>query len=159
MRGRGALLSGAGVLIAALYNACPAAGFAGLPAVRARPAAARNVARSQFAARPAARVLGAVGLRAAEDEALDAQAQRARSLIEEVRLGAASRLDQKIKQVRNPAVAEASNATASSGGKEESREEKMARARALADKVRGGSGADKKSGDPPMTSTGIGGTW
>ena len=169
MRGRGALLSGAVVLLDALYNASPAAGFAGLqtPAPilgvtqNGRQAATRHVARVRFAAQPAARVLGAVGLRAAEDEVLDAQAQRARSLIEEVRLGAASRLDRRIEQIKNPAVAEASsNTTASSGGqKDESREEKMARARALADKVRGGSGADKKSGDPPMTSTGIGGTW
>ena len=159
MRGRGVLLSCTVVLLDAFYNACPAAGFAGpgLPAVRVRPAAARHVARARFAAQP----LGAVGLRAAEAEALDAQAQRARSLIEEVRLGAASRLDRRIEQVKNPAVAEASsNTIASSGGqKDESREEKIARARALADKVRGSSGADKKSGDPPMTSTGIGGTW
>ena len=163
MRRRGALVGvPLAVIVAALYHACPAAAFVGPGplSTHARPAAAgprvAQTARARVFARPAGgRVLGAVGLRAADE--VEAQADRARKLIDEVGGGAASRLDQQIAQVKNP-----SNATAISGGQGgESKEEKMARARALIDKVRGGAadGSDKTSGDPPKTSSGIGGTW
>ena len=165
MRRRGALVGVLlAVIVAALYHACPAAAFVGPGplSTHARPAAAgprvAQTARARVFARPAGgRVLGAVGLRAADE--VEAQADRARKLIDNVGGGAVSRLDQQIANLKNPA---SSNATANSGGPgKESKEEKMARARALIDKVRGGAaaGSDKTSEDPPKTSSGIGGTW
>ena len=83
--------------------------------------------------------------------------ERAKKMIEQVRGGAASRLDQKIDEIKNPEAAASVSGTNSSSDRDtESREEKMARAKAMIDKVRGDT---NKADDPPKTSTGIGGTW
>ena len=85
----------------------------------------------------------------AEAQSQDTKSQRAQEQITQVQGMAADRLDKKIEESRNP------HAAAAGSDAEESKEEKLARAKALIEKVRGGSG----DADPPQTSSGIGGTW
>jgi hypothetical protein len=96
-------------------------------------------------------------------ETQEEKMERAKALIDKVRGSSASRLDEAIMNVKNPQTA--ANATSSiegqangAGNTGESKEDKMARAQALIAKVRGG-GEKDDDGQPPKTSTGIGGTW
>jgi len=88
----------------------------------------------------------------AEEETPDEKMKRAQALIDQVRGGATSRLDQKMKEVRDPQAAAVAGDAGS--GATESKVDKMARAQALIEKVRGG-----QEDAPAQTSTGIGGTW
>ena len=137
MRQNCVLLGNAALLLLALHHACPTSafvvpglhgGFGAHPAVRLAklPHASASVSRRKTG--------NVLKLQATDEVTQQEKMERAKKMIEQVRGGAASRLDQKIDEIKNPEAAASVSGTNSSSDRDtESREEKMARAKAMID--------------------------